>query len=74
MVQAVFFAGWLGVIPYSYELLASSTHPPMNWGYVAGPGGFYYAVSRAQYPMSLPDLINATAGKALGVTSKETRR
>jgi tetratricopeptide (TPR) repeat protein len=66
MVFGVFAAGWVGLLPYSYEWVASSTHPPMNWGVPASRSGFYYAVTRLQYPMSLPNLIMDTIGKAIG--------
>ena len=66
MVLGVFAAGWIGLLPYSYESFASSTHPPMNWGVPASRDGFYYAVTRLQYPMSLPNLIMDTIGKAIG--------
>jgi tetratricopeptide (TPR) repeat protein len=67
LIIGVFVAGWVGLTPYAYESFASSTHPPMNWGFAAERAGFYYAVSRQQYPMSLPDLIKDTIGKAIGV-------
>jgi tetratricopeptide (TPR) repeat protein len=67
MVIGVFCAGWVGLVPYAYESFASSTYPPMNWGYAKQRDGFYYAVSRQQYPESLPNLIKNTIGKAVGV-------
>jgi hypothetical protein len=67
MIFGVFAAGWVGLVPYAYEPFASSTHPPMNWGYTSERAGFYYAVSREQYPESLPNLIKNTIGKAIGV-------
>ena len=67
LILGVFAAGWVGLMPYSYESFASSTHPPMNWGFASERAGFYYAVSRQQYPMSLPDLIKGTLGKMLRV-------
>jgi tetratricopeptide (TPR) repeat protein len=66
MVLGVFAAGWVGLLPYSYERVASSTHPPMNWGVPATRNGFYYAVTRLQYPMSLPNMIKDTIGKVIG--------
>jgi tetratricopeptide (TPR) repeat protein len=71
MIIGVFVVGWIGLIPYSYERFASSTHPPMNWGYAAERSGFYYEVSRQQYPKSLPTLIKMTFGKAIGVVPKD---
>jgi tetratricopeptide (TPR) repeat protein len=67
MVIAVFIVGWIGLAPYSYEVIASSTNPPMNWGVPKSRGGFFYSVSREQYPKSLPTLIKSTFGKELGV-------
>jgi tetratricopeptide (TPR) repeat protein len=69
MVIGVFAAGWVGLLPYGYESFASSTHPPMNWGVPASRDGFYYAVTRLQYPMSLPNLIKDTIGKLIGAVS-----
>jgi hypothetical protein len=67
LIVGVFCAGWVGLTPYAYESFASSTNPPMNWGFASERAGFYYAVSRQQYPMSLPNLIKDTLGKALEV-------
>jgi tetratricopeptide (TPR) repeat protein len=73
LIIGVFVAGWIGLLPYSYEPLASATHPPMNWGYAAERNGFYYEVSREQYPKSLPILIKTTFGKAIGVVDKNAQ-
>jgi tetratricopeptide (TPR) repeat protein len=73
LIIAVFVVGWVGLAPYSYERFASSTHPPMNWGYTSLRSGFYYEVSREQYPKSLPTLIKMTFGKAIGVVSKDAQ-
>jgi tetratricopeptide (TPR) repeat protein len=73
LIIGVFVVGWIGIIPYSYEPFASATHPPMNWGYAKERGGFYYEVSREQYPKSLPTLIKMTFGKAIGVVPKEAQ-
>jgi hypothetical protein len=72
MVLGVFAAGWVGLMPYSYEKFASSTHPPMNWGVPATREGFYYAVTRLQYPMSLPNLIKDTIGKVIGAVAPDS--
>jgi tetratricopeptide (TPR) repeat protein len=66
LVLGVFIVGWIGLAPYSYESFASHTYPPMNWGVPSTRAGFYYAVTRLQYPMSLPNLIKDTIGKAIG--------
>ena len=73
LIIGVFVAGWIGLLPYSYEPFASSTHPPMNWGFASERSGFYYAVSREQYPKSLPNLIKSTIGKAIGVVPKDAQ-
>jgi hypothetical protein len=73
LIIGVFAAGWVGLMPYSYERFASATHPPMNWGFASERAGFYYEVSREQYPKSLPTLIKTTFGKAIGVVSKNAQ-
>jgi tetratricopeptide (TPR) repeat protein len=73
LVIGVFVVGWIGLVPYSYEPFASSTYPPMNWGVPKLPGGFYYSVSREQFPQSLPTLIKSTFGKAIGVVPKDAQ-
>ncbi len=73
LVIGLFAAGWVGLVPYAYESFASATHPPMNWGYPKERSGFYYAVSREQYPKSLPNLIKTTIGKTIGVVPKDAQ-
>jgi tetratricopeptide (TPR) repeat protein len=73
LVIGVFLAGWFGLMPYAYEPFASSTHPPMNWGTPATRAGFYYSVSREQYPKSLPILIKSTFGKTLHIIPKDAQ-
>jgi len=67
LIIGIFVVGWLGLMPYSYERFASSTNPPMNWGFASDRSGFFYEVSREQYPKSLPALIKTTFGKAIRV-------
>ncbi len=74
LIIGVFAAGWIGLMPYAYESFASNTNPPMNWGYASERSGFYYAVSREQYPMSLPNLIKSTIGKSIGVVPRDENR
>jgi hypothetical protein len=69
MVIGVFAAGWIGLLPYGYETFASRSHPPMNWGVPGSRDGFYYAVTRLQYPMSLPNLIKETIGPIVRVSA-----
>jgi tetratricopeptide (TPR) repeat protein len=73
MIIGVFVVGWLGLVPYSYERFASTTHPPMNWGIASERSGFYYEVSREQYPKSLPTLIKTTFGMAIGIVSRDAQ-
>ncbi len=73
LIIGVFVVGWIGLMPYSYEPFASATHPPMNWGFASERSGFYYEVSREQYPKSLPTLIKMTFGKAIGVVPKDAQ-
>ena len=73
LVIGVFVVGWIGLMPYSYEPFASDSHPPMNWGYAKERSGFYYEVTREQYPKSLPTLIKTTFGKAIGVVPKNAQ-
>jgi tetratricopeptide (TPR) repeat protein len=73
LIIGVFAAGWVGLVPYAYESFASATHPPMNWGFASERSGFYYEVSREQYPKSLPTLIKTTFGKAIGVVPKDAQ-
>jgi len=73
LVIGVFLVGWIGLMPYSYEPIASDTYPPMNWGVPKSRGGFYYSVTREQYPKSLPTLIKSTFGKAIGVIDKNAQ-
>ena len=70
MIIGVFAAGWVGLSPYAYETFASLSYPPMNWGVPSTRAGFYYAVTRLQYPMSLPNLIKDTIGRVIGAVPK----
>jgi tetratricopeptide (TPR) repeat protein len=73
LIIGIFVAGWVGLLPYAYEPFASSTNPPMNWGFASERSGFYYEVSREQYPKSLPNLIKTTFGKVIGVVPKDAQ-
>jgi hypothetical protein len=76
LIIGVFAVGWIGLVPYSYERFASSTHPPMNWGFASERSGFYYEVSREQYPKSLPTLIkiDVRQGHRRGSQRRPARR
>lgn len=74
LIIGVFAAGWVGLVPYAYESFASNTNPPMNWGVTSDRDGFYYAVTRKQYPASLPNLITSTVGKVVGVVGNDKQQ
>jgi cytochrome c-type biogenesis protein CcmH/NrfG len=57
----------LGLLPYAYMPFASSTNPPMNWGYARTAEGFFYSINRTQYSYAnISSLILNTIGKAMG--------
>jgi tetratricopeptide (TPR) repeat protein len=60
-----------GLLPYAYMPLASSTNPPMNWGYTRTPEGFFYSFNRSQYSGSLSDLSLRVFSKTLGVSEDD---
>lgn len=72
LVLGMFIVGWVGLAPYGYESLASSTNPPMNWSAASTRAGFYYSVTRLQYPMSLPNLIKENIGTLIGAVPPNT--
>lgn len=55
-----------GLLPYAYMPLASSTNPPMNWGYTREADGFFYSFNRSQYSGSLSDLSLKSLGRLMG--------
>ncbi|HLB33763.1 MAG TPA: DUF2723 domain-containing protein [Chthoniobacterales bacterium] len=57
----------IGLLPYLYMPLASSTNPPMNWSYTSTREGFFYAINRSQYWGTLADQLQGTVGKIMGV-------
>lgn len=56
----------LGVLPYAYMPFASSTNPPMNWGYTRTAEGFYFSFNRSQYSGSLSQQSLRSLGKLMG--------
>jgi len=71
----------LGMLPYAYLPIASSTNPPMNWGYTRTLEGFFASFNRSQYSGSLSDqslrvLTNVvgmgTAGPSAKIAATET--
>jgi len=63
---ALLLAVVLGLSPYGYEPIASSTNPPMNWSYTREPAGFFYAINRSQYGSALSDMFMGVTGRILG--------
>lgn len=57
----------LGLLPHIYMPLASSTNPPMNWGYAREAEGFFFSINRSQYPNSLSEMTVKSLGKLMGV-------
>lgn len=58
----------LGLLPYLYMPLASSTNPPMNWGYARDIDGFFFSFNRSQYPGSLSEMTVKSLGRVMGVS------
>ena len=70
----LFGAVFLGLLPYAYMPFASSTNPPMNWGYCSTSEGFFYAINRSQYWGTLADQLQGTIGKLVGAPPAEKRQ
>ncbi len=64
------FAVALGLLPYAYMPFASSTNPPMNWGYAREAQGFFFSVNRSQYSGSLSEMSVKSLGRLMGTYSK----
>lgn len=60
----------LGLLPYAYMPFASSTNPPMNWGYTRDVKGFFYSFNRSQYSGNLTDQSLRVLGPLVGVPRK----
>ncbi|MCH9651294.1 MAG: DUF2723 domain-containing protein [Deltaproteobacteria bacterium] len=56
----------LGLLPYLYMPWASSTNPPMNWGYARTTDGFFYSVNRSPYRGPLTAQLQGTLGRLVG--------
>ena len=61
----------LGLLPYAYMPFASSTNPPMNWGYTRDAKGFFYSFNRSQYSGNLTDQSLRVLGPLVGVPRKK---
>ena len=64
------FAVVLGLLPYAYMPLASSTNPPMNWAYTRTPEGFFYSFNRSQYSGSLTGQSMRSLGRLMGTAGE----
>jgi tetratricopeptide (TPR) repeat protein len=62
------FVAALGLLPYAYMPLASSTNPPMNWAYTSTPEGFFFSFNRSQYGGSLTQQSLRSLGKLMGTS------
>ena len=60
-----------GLSPYAYMPMASSTNPPMNWGFTSTKEGFFYSFNRSQYDGKLSDQLLKTIGRAMGSAPPE---
>jgi len=70
----LFVAVFVGLLPYAYMPLASSTNPPMNWSYCSTPEGFFYAINRSQYGGTLVDQLQASVGRVVGMPPVEKQK
>lgn len=60
-----------GLLPYAYMPIASSTNPPMNWGYTRTAEGFYFSFNRSQYSGSLSQQSLRSLGKLMGSAGEQ---
>ncbi|MFZ4776546.1 MAG: protein O-mannosyl-transferase family [Terrimicrobiaceae bacterium] len=61
----------LGLLPYAYMPLASSTNPPMNWAYTRTPAGFFFSFNRSQYGGSLSQQSLRSLGRLMGSAGEQ---
>lgn len=59
----------LGLLPYAYMPIASSTNPPMNWAYTKTPEGFFFSFNRSQYSGSLSQQSLRSVGRLVGTSA-----
>ena len=62
----------LGLLPYAYMPVASSTNPPMNWAYTSTSEGFFFSFNRSQYGGSLSQQSLRSLGKLMGTAPKKS--
>jgi len=60
----------IGLLPYAYMPLASSTNPPMNWAYTRTPEGFFFSFNRSQYSGSLSQQSLRSLGRLMGTSGE----
>lgn len=68
LILGMLVAGWFGLSLYGYMKFASSTNPPMNWGYARENAGFFHAINRGQYQDNLASIIKRVVGPYVGWT------
>jgi tetratricopeptide (TPR) repeat protein len=61
-----------GLLPYAYMPLASTTNPPMNWGYTRDSAGFFFSINRSQYSGSLSEVTVKSLGRLMGTPQDDT--
>ena len=61
----------LGLLPYAYLPIASSTNPPMNWSYARELSGLFNSFNRSQYNGPLTEQTLRVVGKLTGVPMKK---
>jgi tetratricopeptide (TPR) repeat protein len=49
LIASIVGVTWVGLVFYGYMQVASSTNPPMNWGYASERQGLFHAINRGQY-------------------------
>jgi len=59
----------IGLLPYAYMPIASSTNPPMNWAYTKTPEGFFFSFNRSQYSGSLSQQSLRSVGRLVGTSA-----
>jgi len=55
----------IGLLPYLYMPLASSTNPPADWSLTRTKAGFFASVNRSQYWGTLADKLQSTIGRVV---------
>jgi len=67
LIGTMFVAVWLGLAIYAYMPFASSTNPPMNWGFASEKTGFFHAINRGQYANNMATTIKQHLAPLVGV-------